>query len=54
MNVTFCNILEGTLLVTQSVEVLPYKPEGRWFYSRWCHRSTKNISWGVKADGTYG
>jgi len=27
----------GTLLVAQLVEALRYKPEGRGFYSRWCH-----------------
>ena len=27
----------GTLLVAQLVEALRYKPEGRWFDSRWCH-----------------
>jgi hypothetical protein len=27
----------GTLLVAQLVEALRYKPEGRVFYSRWCH-----------------
>jgi hypothetical protein len=27
----------GTLLVAQLVEALRYKPEGRWFNSRWCH-----------------
>jgi hypothetical protein len=26
----------GTLLVAQLVEVLRYKPESRWFGSRWC------------------
>jgi hypothetical protein len=27
----------GTLLVTQLVEALRYKPEGRGFDSQWCH-----------------
>jgi predicted NACHT family NTPase len=27
----------GTLLVAQLVEALSYKPEGRWFDSRWHH-----------------
>ena len=26
-----------TQLVAQLVDVLRYKPEGRGFYSRWCH-----------------
>jgi len=29
--------LRGTLLVAQLVEALRYNPEGRGFYSRWCH-----------------
>jgi len=29
----------GTLLVAQLVEALCYKPEGREFDSRWCHRN---------------
>jgi hypothetical protein len=33
--VTLFNV--GTLLVAQLVEALRYKPEGRGFYSRWCH-----------------
>jgi hypothetical protein len=28
-----------TLLVAQLVEALRYKPEGRGFDSRWCHRN---------------
>ena len=38
----------GTLLVSQLVEALHYKPKGRGFDSRWCHW---NISWEVKAAG---
>jgi len=32
------NIQGSTLLVAQLVEALRYKPEGRGFDSRWCHR----------------
>jgi len=32
-------VLKGGHAVAQLVEALPYKPEGRGFDSRWCHRN---------------
>ena len=33
------DIVTGTLLVAELAEALHYKPEGRGFVSRWCHRN---------------
>jgi hypothetical protein len=32
-----CLIIYMGDVVTQLVEAWRYKPEGRWFDSRWCH-----------------